>query len=101
MSPFWCINPETSLRRSKARTFIKSSFNWFASALRPVSRIFRIFFHERHPTAIDHYPPTPEQLHSQKQAFIDSIDHDAVCRLASRYNNEELCHIFDSKGQSQ
>ncbi|RYC77892.1 hypothetical protein BFJ63_vAg19234 [Fusarium oxysporum f. sp. narcissi] len=74
-----------------------SCFNWFASALRPVSRIFRIFFHERHPTAIDHYPPTPEQLHSQKQAFIDSIDHDAVCRLASRYNNEELCHIFDSK----
>ncbi|EXL67384.1 hypothetical protein FOPG_16490 [Fusarium oxysporum f. sp. conglutinans race 2 54008] len=74
-----------------------SCFNWFASALRPVSRIFRIFFHERHPTAIDHYPPTPEQLHSQKQAFIDSIDHDAVCRLASRYNNEESCHIFDSK----
>ncbi|KAJ0130941.1 putative transcriptional regulatory protein C15D4.02 [Fusarium oxysporum f. sp. albedinis] len=55
-----------------------SCFNWFASALRPVSRIFRIFFHERHPTAIDHYPPTPEQLHSQKQAFIDSIDHDAL-----------------------
>ncbi|KAG7410330.1 hypothetical protein Forpi1262_v017555 [Fusarium oxysporum f. sp. raphani] len=72
-------------------------FNCFASALRPVSRVFRIFFHERHPTAIDHYPPTPEQLNGQKQAFIDSIDHDAVCRLASRHNNEEPCHIFDSK----
>ncbi|KAL5584115.1 hypothetical protein FOVSG1_015466 [Fusarium oxysporum f. sp. vasinfectum] len=74
-----------------------SCFNWFASALRPVSRIFRTFLHERHPTAIDHYPPTPEQLISQKQAFINSIDHDAVCRLASRYNNEESCHIFDFK----
>lgn len=43
---------------------------------------------------MDHYTFTDEQHRIRKKAFIDSIDRNAVCSLASRYNNSKPCRIF-------
>lgn len=44
--------------------------------------------------ATDCYPPTHEQSQAKIKAFIDSIDPDAVCRLASRFHDSKSCRIF-------
>ncbi|OAA61671.1 Protein kinase-like domain protein [Niveomyces insectorum RCEF 264] len=40
------------------------------------------------------YPITAEQQDERREAFINSIDTDAVCRLASRHNHGRPCRIF-------
>jgi hypothetical protein len=45
---------------------------------------------------VDHktgFPPTEEQLEARIKGFIDSIDKDAVCRLASRHNSHKSCRV--------
>ncbi|KAF4969262.1 hypothetical protein FZEAL_10262 [Fusarium zealandicum] len=46
------------------------------------------------------YPLTPEQRDNKKQAFISSIDKDAVCALASRHNSLKPCSIVRSASGS-
>lgn len=36
---------------------------------------------------------TEDQLSQAKRTFIDSLDSDAVCALASRYNNGQTCRV--------
>lgn len=36
---------------------------------------------------------TEDQLSQAKRNFIDSLDSDAVCALASRYNNGQTCRV--------
>lgn len=40
------------------------------------------------------WPPTNEVDAQRKQAFLDAIDPEAVCRLTSGLNNGKPCHIF-------
>jgi len=40
------------------------------------------------------FPPTAEQIEEDLKTFIDSIDPDAVCRLASQHNSSKACRIF-------
>lgn len=40
------------------------------------------------------YPLTAEQRNSQGKAFIDLIDPDAVCHLASQHRGLMPCHMF-------
>ncbi len=40
------------------------------------------------------YPLTAEQRSSQEKAFINSINPDAVCRLASRHRGSAPCRLF-------
>ncbi|KAG5752056.1 hypothetical protein H9Q72_006778 [Fusarium xylarioides] len=40
------------------------------------------------------FPPTEEQLEARIEEFIDSIDKDAVCRLASRHNSHRSCRVI-------
>ncbi|OAA53603.1 Aminoglycoside phosphotransferase [Niveomyces insectorum RCEF 264] len=43
----------------------------------------------------EEWPPTLEQLDAAKKAFIDAIDPDAVCRLASRHHGaSKPCRLF-------
>jgi hypothetical protein len=46
------------------------------------------------------YPPTAEQLDHEKNTFIDSIDQDAVCALASQNYNGNPCEIFGTANGS-
>ncbi|KAF5615665.1 phosphotransferase enzyme family [Fusarium tjaetaba] len=39
------------------------------------------------------FPPTEQQLEARIKGFIDSIDKDAVCRLASRHNSHKSCRV--------
>ncbi|EFY93995.1 phosphotransferase [Metarhizium robertsii ARSEF 23] len=41
----------------------------------------------------DHYPATEQQIEATIQQFIDSINTDAVCDLASRHNGGKACKI--------
>ncbi|KAM4063675.1 phosphotransferase enzyme family protein [Hirsutella rhossiliensis] len=41
-------------------------------------------------------PLTSEQLKTREEEFISSIDRDAVCALASRYNHQKPCRIINS-----
>ncbi|KAF5019173.1 hypothetical protein F66182_8823 [Fusarium sp. NRRL 66182] len=80
-----------------ARLQSMSFLSWASLAWRTISQIF-VF--PQCPDTIDQYPLTQEQLDNKRQAFIDSIDQDAVRTLASRYNNEEPCRIFNSNNGS-
>ncbi len=40
------------------------------------------------------FPPTAEQVEKALNAFIDSIDPNAVCRLASQHNSSKTCRMF-------
>ena len=40
------------------------------------------------------YRLTREQTKEREQAFIDAIDEDAVCRLASVHNGGQPCRVF-------
>lgn len=43
-----------------------------------------------------HYPPfplTPEQIDERVKSFIDSIDIEAICLLASQHNRQKPCSI--------
>lgn len=40
------------------------------------------------------FPPTAEQLEERITKFINSIDEDAVCRLASHHNRHSPCSII-------
>ncbi|GAB1317840.1 hypothetical protein MFIFM68171_08050 [Madurella fahalii] len=40
------------------------------------------------------FPPTAKQIEEGLKAFIDSIDPDAVCKLASLHNSSKACRIF-------
>ncbi|KAL7808612.1 phosphotransferase enzyme family protein [Trichoderma gracile] len=44
----------------------------------------------------ENYPPTGEQLEERIVNFIDSIVESAVCRLASKYNDQKPCSIIGS-----
>ncbi|KAI0538799.1 kinase-like domain-containing protein [Xylaria digitata] len=46
------------------------------------------------------FPQTAEQIEEDLKAFIDSIDPDAVCRLASQYNSSKTCRIFQDPANS-
>ncbi|ROT40647.1 hypothetical protein SODALDRAFT_338349 [Sodiomyces alkalinus F11] len=50
--------------------------------------------------ATHQYPLTPEQRESTRQTFIDSVDQDAICALASRHNDMKPCRILDSASGS-
>ncbi|EPE10441.1 phosphotransferase enzyme family protein [Ophiostoma piceae UAMH 11346] len=43
------------------------------------------------------FPPTYEQKVSYQKAFIEAIDPDTVCRLASLHNGGKPCRIFKEK----
>lgn len=43
---------------------------------------------------MDKFPPTDEQIAEGRQAFIDSIDLNDICRLASHHNSSKPCRIF-------
>lgn len=51
-------------------------------------------------TAQHTYPLTHEQKAARKKQFIDGIDQDAICRLASRHNKSKPCRIFHSANGS-
>ena len=38
--------------------------------------------------------PTAKQIEEELQTFIDSIDPNDVCRLASQHNSSKACRIF-------
>lgn len=40
------------------------------------------------------FPITDEQKEERVNAFIDSIDPDAVCSLASRHHGSQPCRLF-------
>lgn len=40
------------------------------------------------------FPPTSEQIEEGLNAFINSIDPNAVCRLASQHNSSKTCWMF-------
>ncbi|KAK0721847.1 hypothetical protein B0T26DRAFT_700441 [Lasiosphaeria miniovina] len=40
------------------------------------------------------FPPTYDQIEGALKAFIDSIDPDAVCSLASLHNSSKNCRMF-------
>ncbi|EXM12654.1 hypothetical protein FoTM2_013681 [Fusarium oxysporum f. sp. vasinfectum] len=40
-----------------------------------------------------HFPPTEEQLDEKIEKFIESISDDAICRLASKHNDQRLCSV--------
>ncbi|RYO89569.1 hypothetical protein DL764_008558 [Monosporascus ibericus] len=46
------------------------------------------------PQTVNCFPPTAEEKEHKLKAFINSIDPDAVCSLASRYNSSKPCRIF-------
>lgn len=46
------------------------------------------------------YPLTYEQQGEKKKAFVESIDQDAILRLASRYNGHRPCQIFRTSNGS-
>lgn len=74
-----------------------SSFSWLSVAWRTVSQIFAF---GQHQDATNQYPLTQEQRDSKRQAFIDSIDQDAIRALASKHNDEEPCRILNSASGS-
>ncbi|RSL70471.1 hypothetical protein CEP51_012188 [Fusarium floridanum] len=41
----------------------------------------------------NNFPPTEEQLEERIKKFIDSLDEDAICRLASQHNGQKPCRI--------
>ena len=43
---------------------------------------------------MDNFPLTDEQCEKGLQAFIDSINPDDVCKLASQHNSSKACRIF-------
>lgn len=48
----------------------------------------------------DNYPLTTEQRDSKNKAFVDSIDQDSICALASRHNHSEPCRVFGTASGS-
>ncbi|KAI1113277.1 kinase-like protein [Nemania sp. NC0429] len=44
----------------------------------------------------DCYPPTHQQKQAKIETFIQSIDPDAVCQLASQHHDSEPCRIFQN-----
>ncbi|KIH93764.1 hypothetical protein SPBR_04194 [Sporothrix brasiliensis 5110] len=47
------------------------------------------------PKTDQEWPPTLEQLEAAKKAFVDAIDPEAVCRLASRHHSaSKPCRVF-------
>lgn len=48
----------------------------------------------------DHYPPTEQQIEATIQQFINSINTDAVCDLASKYNGGKTCKIISKDNGS-
>ncbi|KAH9208501.1 kinase-like domain-containing protein [Leptodontidium sp. 2 PMI_412] len=40
------------------------------------------------------FPPTAEQIEEGLNAFIDSIDPNVVCKLASQHNSSQICWMF-------
>lgn len=47
--------------------------------------------------ALHSYPLTKEQIEHSIQEFIDSIDKEAVCALASKHNGGKPCRITDQQ----
>ncbi|KAL2192125.1 kinase-like protein [Thermothelomyces heterothallicus CBS 203.75] len=43
---------------------------------------------------MDTFPPTAEQIEEGLKAFIDSIDPNDVCKLASQHNSSKTCRMF-------
>ncbi|KAG8415633.1 hypothetical protein J3458_009462 [Metarhizium acridum] len=65
---------------------------------------------------LEYCPPTEQQIEGAIQQFIDSVNKDAVCDLASRHNGGKACKIikkgngsfnvcffvrFDAEGKTQ
>ncbi|KND90594.1 hypothetical protein TOPH_04865 [Tolypocladium ophioglossoides CBS 100239] len=46
------------------------------------------------------FPTTDDQDHEIKEEFIESLDPDAVCALASRYNNGKPCQVVNKDSGS-
>ncbi|KAI8722685.1 APH domain-containing protein [Fusarium sp. LHS14.1] len=46
------------------------------------------------------FPTTEEQDAQVKNTFIESLDLDAICALASRYNDDKPCQVVDRKNGS-
>ncbi|RTE81738.1 hypothetical protein BHE90_003738 [Fusarium euwallaceae] len=46
------------------------------------------------------FPATEEQEAQVKNTFIESLDLDAICALASRYNHGKPCQVIDKKNGS-
>ncbi|RSL45910.1 hypothetical protein CEP53_010550 [Fusarium sp. AF-6] len=46
------------------------------------------------------FPATEEQEAQVKNTFIESLDLDAICALASRYNHGKPCYVVDRKNGS-
>lgn len=46
------------------------------------------------------FPDARQRLKDIKTAFIDNLDPDAICALASRYNNGRRCHVVGSDNGS-
>lgn len=43
---------------------------------------------------MDHFPLTAGQIEQDLKAFIDSIDPNDVCKLASLHNSSKTCRMF-------
>ncbi|RKK11075.1 hypothetical protein BFJ66_g16731 [Fusarium oxysporum f. sp. cepae] len=43
---------------------------------------------------------TDDQYNQARRAFIDSLDSDAVCSLASKYNNDKCCRVVNKTSGS-
>jgi hypothetical protein len=43
---------------------------------------------------MDNFPPTAEQIKDGLKVFIDSINPNDVCKLASQHNSSKTCRIF-------
>ncbi|RSL82363.1 hypothetical protein CEP51_005221 [Fusarium floridanum] len=71
--------------------------NWLSLTWRTVCGIFTF---EQHQDVIGQYPLTCEQRDTNRQVFIDSINQDAVCALASRHNDQQPCRILYSDSGS-
>ncbi|RSL66087.1 hypothetical protein CEP54_003915 [Fusarium duplospermum] len=41
----------------------------------------------------DHFPLTEEQLEEKIDKFVDCLDEDAICRLASQHNGQKPCRV--------
>lgn len=49
---------------------------------------------------VKEFPTTEEQDAQVKNTFIESLDLDAICALASKYNNGKPCQVVDRKNGS-
>lgn len=72
-------------------------FNPFRPETRPPdSRPPRVDARESDPHRLrtEEFPPTEDQERQARKAFIQSLDAEAVCALASRHNHHKSCKVI-------